>query len=116
MSSNIRIQRICQHCGEEFTAKTSVTKYCGDPCSKRAYKARKRAEKIEASNQETQQIIERPIVELQTKEFLSIADACQVFGISRTTLWRIIKKGRLKVAKLDRRVIIRKADLQSIFQ
>ena len=44
MSSNIRIQRICQQCKNEFTAKTTVTKYCSDRCSKRAYKARQKAE------------------------------------------------------------------------
>ncbi|MFA6334291.1 MAG: CHC2 zinc finger domain-containing protein [Bacteroidales bacterium] len=30
MGSNIRVQRICQYCGKEFTARTTVTKYCGD--------------------------------------------------------------------------------------
>ena len=115
MSSNIRIKRICQHCGEEFIAKTTVTQYCGDPCAKRAYKARKKAEKIEASNEETRQQIEQPIIELQAKEFLTVQETCQLLGISRTTLWRIIKDGRLKTAKLGTRVIIRKADLQDLF-
>ena len=50
MSSNIRVQRICQFCGKEFTARTTVTKYCSDVCAKRAYKARKRTEKVEISN------------------------------------------------------------------
>ncbi|MEM9918641.1 MAG: helix-turn-helix domain-containing protein [Bacteroidota bacterium] len=116
MSSNIRVQRICQQCGEEFTAKTSVTKFCGDRCAKRAYKARKRAEKIEASNKETKEAIQQPIIALQAKEFMSIADVCKVFGLSRTSLWRVIKSGKLKTGKFGRRVIIRKADLQSIFQ
>ena len=53
MSSNIRIDKICQHCGEEFVAKTTVTKYCGDVCAKRAYKARKRKEKIQAAKAQT---------------------------------------------------------------
>lgn len=115
MSSNIRIKRICQHCGEEFIAKTTVTQYCGDRCAKRAYKARKKAEKIEASNEETRQQIEQPIIELQAKEFLTIQETCKLLGISRTTLWRIIKDGRLKTAKLGTRVIIRKLDLQDLF-
>src|SRR5690554_6590748 len=31
MSSNIRITRVCQFCGNSFTAKTTVTKFCGYP-------------------------------------------------------------------------------------
>ena len=46
MSSNIAIQRICQHCGKEFTARTTVTQYCSDDCAKRAYKARIKAAKF----------------------------------------------------------------------
>ncbi|MEM9547327.1 MAG: hypothetical protein AAGA77_15215 [Bacteroidota bacterium] len=38
MLSNIRINRICQFCNEEFIAKTAVTKYCGDPCAKSGFK------------------------------------------------------------------------------
>ena len=48
MSSNIKVQRICQHCGNEFTARTTTTQYCGDTCAKRAYKARLRAAKVES--------------------------------------------------------------------
>ncbi|HBH06588.1 MAG TPA: DNA-binding protein, partial [Flavobacteriales bacterium] len=42
MSSNMRIPKICQECGSDFIAKTTVTQYCSDRCSKRAYKKRKR--------------------------------------------------------------------------
>jgi hypothetical protein len=54
MSSNIKITRICRHCGHEFVAKTTVTKYCGEDCAKRAYKARIKKQKIEKSEIETQ--------------------------------------------------------------
>jgi len=53
MSSNIKIQRICQYCKQEFTAKTTVTKYCSLKCNQRAYKKLKRSEKIKQSNTET---------------------------------------------------------------
>lgn len=72
------VKRICQHCGNEFQAQTSVTKYCGDNCAKRADKARKRTEKIEASNEETR-VIQAPIVEIQAKDFLSIGEVGNVF-------------------------------------
>ncbi len=116
MSSNIRVTRICQECGNDFIAKTTVTKYCGDRCAKRAYKARKRAEKIAASDQATVEEIERPLVELQAKEFLSIKEACRLLGVSRTTMWRLTKTGRIKTAKMGRRIIIKKDDLKELFK
>ena len=53
MRSKISVQRICEHCGDVFTAKTTVTRFCGDNCAKRAYKQRLKASKIEVSNKET---------------------------------------------------------------
>ena len=73
MSSNIQVQRICQHCGTEFTARTTVTKYCSHRCGSLANKAKKRAEKVQKSNSETKQIKTKPIEELKAKEFLTVS-------------------------------------------
>ena len=116
MSSQIRLQRICQHCGNEFTAQTTVTKFCGDYCAKRAYKLRKRAEKVAASNEETRQVIEKPIEELRAKEFLSIADACLLLGISRTSLWRAVKDGRLTIANIGKRKVLSRTAINRLFE
>jgi excisionase family DNA binding protein len=112
MSSNIQVQRICQHCGKGFTARTTVTRYCGDTCSKKAYKERLKASKIDASNQETRRIKNRPIEELKAKAFLSIADTCKLIGISRRTVYRMIERGELITGKAGRRTIIRRSDLE----
>lgn len=116
MSSNIRINRICQECGESFVAKTTVTKYCSDRCAKRAYKARKRAEKVQASEEETRETIQQSIVELQAKDFLSIQDICQLFNVSRTTIWRMCKDGKLKSVKIGRRKFISRASIDKLFE
>ena len=115
MSSKIRINKICQHCNNEFIAKTTVTKYCGDNCAKRAYKVRKRNEKIELSKEETKQTMQQPIIQIQAKEFLTVAQVSKVLNISRTTVWRLIKSERLKAAKLGSRIIIRKSDINQLF-
>lgn len=116
MASQIRIQRICQHCGNEFTAKTTVTKYCGDVCSKRAYKARKKAGKIEASNEETKAILEKPLTHIQGKDFLSISEVCQLFKVSRTTVWRLMKEGKVQAAKIGRKKFITRSSIDALFQ
>jgi len=114
MSSNIQVQRICQHCGKEFTARTTVTQYCSDVCCKRAYKVRLRAGKVEKSNKETQQIKNQPYEELKAKEFLSIAETCKLIGISRRTVYRMIERCELVIGKAGKRTIIRRSDLERL--
>ncbi len=116
MTSHMRLTKTCQYCKELFIAKTTVTKYCGDACSKKAYKARKRKAKIEASNQQTVKEIQRPIEEIKAKEFLNIQEACQLLGISRTTLWRLVRDGKVKSSKIGRRVILHKNDLVTFLE
>lgn len=114
MSSNIKVQRICQHCGKEFTARTTVTQYCGDKCAKAAYKAKLRAVKVKASNTETQRIKTHPIEELKAKAFLSIAETCKLVGISRRTVYRMIERRELITGKAGKRTIIRRSDLEQL--
>jgi excisionase family DNA binding protein len=114
MSSNIQVQRICQRCGNEFTAQTTTTKYCSPRCNNAALKAKKRAEKIETSNKHTQRIKNQPIEELKAKAFLSIADTCKLIGISRSTAYRIIERGELITGKAGKRTIIRRSDLEQL--
>ena len=114
MSSNIQIQRICQHCSNEFTARTTVTQFCSDRCSKRAYKARIKSAKIESSNKETQLIISKPIEEIKSKAFLSISETCKLIGISRRTLYRMIERKELVIGKAGKRTIIRRSDLEQL--
>lgn len=117
MSSNIKVQRICQHCSKEFTARTTVTQYCGDDCAKRAYKARKRDSKIEASNKQTLQLISRPIEELKAKEFLSVRDVSKLIGCSRQTIYTLIKTGTLKGVNLKvKKTIIRRSEIDKLFE
>jgi excisionase family DNA binding protein len=114
MSSNIKVQRICQHCGNEFTARTTTTLYCSHRCNSAAYKAKQRAGKVEQSNKETQRIKTQPVEQLKTKAFLSIADTCKLIGISRRTVYRMIERGELITGKAGKRTIIRRSDLEQL--
>ncbi len=115
MSSNIRISKICQYCGKEFIAKTTVTKFCGDACAKRAYKKRKREEKVMKVNPVEKQQMEYNQSKIKDKEFLSIEETCTLLGASRMTIYRQIKQGNIKAAKLGRRTIIKRSEIDKLF-
>lgn len=116
MSSNIKVTRVCDFCGNSFVAKTTVTRYCTKRCNERSYKAARRGEKIERSDLETSTKILRPIEELKAKEYLSVNETCKLIGISRMTLHRLIKKKEIKKGSIGRRVIIRKSEIERLLQ
>lgn len=115
MSSNIRILRICEFCGNEFTARTTVTKYCQHRCASYAYKARTRNKKVEKSNAEISEIISAPMVEVQSKEFLNVMETCQLLGISRWTVSRAVNDGRLKAVRFGKRILIKRTEIDRLF-
>lgn len=114
MSSNMLIKRICQHCGAEFLARTTVTKNCSPQCAKRAYKARIRTQKIERSDAETQHIISQPIKDIQAREFLNVKDVAQLIGVDVRTVFRLIKQGKLPKIKVGKRTIIKRSDIDRL--
>lgn len=116
MSSNIKITRICQHCGQEFIAQTTVTRYCGDNCAKRAYKARIKKQKIEASELETQNIRQVASLTIKKLEYLTVNDVASMLKCDRRTVHHMIKSGRLNAINLSiRKTRILKKDLDGMF-
>lgn len=118
MSSNIRIQRICAQCGNEFTAKTTVTQTCSAKCRKAAYKARKRNEKIEASNTQTLRIQAQPIEALNGKQFLTVPEVALLMNCSTRTAYRLVRKGILPgAANLSERLTrVKRSELNKLFE
>jgi len=45
MTSNIRIEKVCQYCGTKFIAKTTVTRYCSHSCNKKPINSNKEIQK-----------------------------------------------------------------------
>lgn len=116
MSSNIRVRRICEQCGKEFEARTTVTKTCSDNCAKRAYKARQRTAKFDRSDEQVRAVKAKPMEDIRQKETLNIADASKLLGVSRWTIWRAIGAGNLNAVKLGRRTLIRRSDVDKLFE
>ena len=99
-----------------FTAKTTKTRYCSLKCNSRGYKANVKGLKIEISNIETKKIITTPIEEIKTKEFLSIKETNLLIGLSRSTLYRLIKSEVLHIDKLGTRTIIQRREINKLFK
>lgn len=116
MSSNIQIERVCQYCNKVFTARTTTTKYCSQKCGGKAYKERKRAEKIDKVVKEVNQVVKQPIEEIKAKEFLSIIEVSKLIGISRRTIYRLIDRNELTKIKVGTRTIIKRSELNKYLE
>ena len=117
MSSNIKVQRICQHCGTEFTARTTVTKYCSHRCGSAANKALKRAEKVQKSNTETKQIKTKPIEELKAKEFLTVREVARLLNCSVRSAYYYIESGTIKAVNLGQRITrVKRSEIDKLFE
>lgn len=117
MSSNLRLPKICQHCGVEFIAKTTVTKFCGDRCAKMNYKKRKREQKVNKSNDEFKAFKEQDLNLIKSKDFLTVPDTAKLLNCSLKTAYRLVASGRIPALKLsERKTLIKRSDIDSLFQ
>jgi len=116
MSSNIRVNRVCQFCGKEFEARTTVTKTCSDYCAKRLYKQNQKAAKIEKSNSKTVSIRSKPLEDLKSKEFLTVKDLAMLLNCSRRTAYYLISNGSIKAVNLaKRKTLIKRSEIDKLF-
>lgn len=117
MSSKIEVQRICHHCGNEFTARTTVTRFCSHRCSSAAHKQKVRAGKVEKSNKQTQQIKTQPIEELKAKEFLTVREVSRLLSCSVRSVYYYIESGTIKAVNLGQRITrVKRSDIDKLFE
>jgi excisionase family DNA binding protein len=108
--SKLKIPRVCEHCGNTFEAKTVVTRFCSKKCINRADNARKKAERKEVKQQEL--IAKIP----SNRPYISIAEAVLLFGISRDTIYRLVRMGKLPAVNLGERLTrISRAHIEAMF-
>jgi excisionase family DNA binding protein len=114
MSSNMRIKKICQHCGDVFTAQTTTTKYCSLQCAQRAYKKRVKEDKIDESAKKTRADL---LVQHQSgynttsqvmKELVNIKELSVITSLSERTLFRLIKDKKFPKMKVGKRLVFNK--------
>lgn len=116
MSSNFEVQRICEYCGKEFTAKTTKTKYCSHKCNSADYKAKKRYGKIEKSNTETNKIKNQSIETIKAKEFLTVREVSKLLNCSVRSAYYYINSGTIKAVNLGQRMTrIKRCEIDKLF-
>lgn len=116
MSSNIRINRICQFCGKEFEARKTVTRTCSDSCAKKLYKQKQKNIKIEKSTAETIAVKSKPMEDLKAKEFLTVRDISKLLSCSTRTAYYLIAKGNIKAVNLSqRKTLIQRSEIDKLF-
>ena len=114
MAERKQFEFACKACGKLFTAYTSVTKYCSQNCARRGNKAEKRKERLQL---ESAEIKERNRQKLLLEENLSLTDAAVLLGISRPTLYKLLRDRNVELLRISKRTIrVRKADLSNLYQ
>lgn len=123
MSTNIKVEKICQYCKKTFVAQTLITKYCSPKCNKKDYKVRKKYEKLTGTlgeHQEPNKTLPTPIGTylntLHEKQFLTVGDVSKLLGISKATIYRLIKDGDLKAVSFSERTTrIKRSEIDKLF-
>lgn len=111
-ASKIPIKKVCEHCKQEFVAWKTTTKYCSHQCNSRAYKSRRREERVQRTEVNEQ---EKKVKDLIDKPYLSIAEAGRLLGISRYTIYRYIYSGRLRAYNMSsQRSIVKREDIEQM--
>jgi predicted nucleic acid-binding Zn ribbon protein len=84
MSSNIKVERICEWCGKKFIAQTTVTRFCSKRCAEHSYKERLRQKKMAVSNHETASVPNGN--KWRDKDYLTPTQAADLLGIGRMSI------------------------------
>lgn len=109
-ASKYKLERKCERCGKTFLAKTIYSKYCSEACSKAVYREKKRESKKEQQRQEI--VAQIP----EARPYISIAEAVNLFGVSRDTIYRLVRSGKIPAINLGERLTrISRTHIESMF-
>ena len=113
MSSRIDIQKRCKWCGNIFIAHKTSTEYCSHRCANLAYKDKVRKQRIESFQRESGKKI-NTLPAIDNKEYLNPTEASELLCIGRTSIYRYIRSGNIKVVRFKRKTLIRKTDIEDM--
>lgn len=116
MSSNLKIEKVCEWCGSQFVARTTATAYCSHRCSSLAYKERKRQAKLQQFKDEYARTQTKPRKDVEDVEFMTPIELSRLLGMSRASIYNYITSGVIKKLRLRGKTLIRKKDVEELFE
>ena len=110
----MEIQKRCKYCGRSFIAHKMTTIYCSPSCNNKDYKRAIREKQIAEFMEEDKK--KTPKVDiLGGKEFLTPTEGASLLGLSRATFYRYMSNGTIKAVQLRGKTIIRRKDIERLF-
>lgn len=94
---NLNIERTCKVCGASFRPATLESFYCSSQCSKIAWSRRKYEEKTKEMREHLKKLGET------SNSFLSITQIIDTYGVSRSSIYRWLRKGELPYVIVGKR-------------
>ena len=112
----MKLPKVCEHCGKAFEAKTVITRFCSDVCNNASLRQRKKQALEDERKQQFLQESVATIAEIQTRPYISIAEAVVLFGISKDTIRRLIRAGKIPAVNLGERLTrISRSHIEAMF-
>ena len=114
--SKLKIPKICEYCGKPFEAKTVVTRFCSSYCVNKSGKERRRKAEDEKRKETILELSASKIAEVNSRPYISVSEASVLFGISKNTIHRLIRAGKIPSVNLGQRLTrISREHLESMF-
>ena len=117
MQHPMEIRKQCKYCGGSFIAHKMTTIYCSPSCNNRDYKQKIREKQMAeymAQNNITQPISRK--TSLNDKYFLTPREVAKVLGVGKSTVYRELSSGLIKAFQLKGKTLIRRKDIESLFE
>ena len=112
----MKLPKVCEHCGKAYEAKTVTTRFCSQACNSASIRLRKKQVLEEERKQQILQDNTATIAEIQTRPYISIAEVVVLFGISKNTIHRLIKAGKIPAVNLGERLTrISRTHIEAMF-
>ena len=106
-------QKICEHCGKQFTAQKSTTRFCSKYCADAAYK-----EKLRRMNQSLFSTAPDATGKGQkevTRDIMSPRLLAEYLGVDIRTVYRYLADNIIPSIKLRGKTLVRKSDVDKLF-
>ena len=114
--SSILIPRICEYCDKPFMARNVNTRFCCAACNNKSLRARRKREKEEQRQISLLDTKKEKIADIQTRPYISVSEAAQLIGVSKSTVRRMVRRGMLVGVNLGIRLTrIDRTQLEQLF-